>query len=117
MNKKAWIIFGIVAVIIVIAVLVLMLVLVPQLKSSNVQTGEYEALEKKTYTFDGTRTTDSLIQEYTVTTEDVKDGKKTNKYTEGNINPFTPKEQVTVYNEPTIKNENKDVSSLTPSDK
>lgn len=117
MSKKAWIIFGILAVVIVITVLVLMLVLVPQLKSSGVQTGEYASLDKKTYTFDGTRTTESLIQEYTVTSEDVQSGKKTNKYSEGNINPFTPKEQVTVYNEPTIKNENKDTSKLTPSDK
>lgn len=117
MSKKAWMIFSIVAVIIVMTVLVLMLVLVPQLKSSDVQTGEYTSLDKKTYTFDGTKTADSLIQEYTITAEDVQSGKKTNKYTEGNINPFTPKEQVTVYNEPTIKNENKDPSKLTPSDK
>lgn len=117
MSKKAWLIFGIIAVVIVIAVLVLMLVLVPQMKSSKVQPGEYLAIEKQTYTFDGTRTTDSLIQEYTVTADDVADGKKTRKYSEGNINPFTPKSDVSVYNEPTIKNENKNPSQLTPSDK
>lgn len=117
MSKKAWLIFGIIAAYITASVLVLMLILVPQMKSSKVQSGEYLTIEKQTYTFDGKRTTESLIQEYTVTADDVADGKKTKKYTEGNINPFTPKSDVSVYNEPTIKNENKNPSKLTPSDK
>ena len=54
MGKKAWIIFGIVCIVIVVIVLVLLLVLVPQVKSTVTQAGNYEAIAKQEYTFDGT---------------------------------------------------------------
>ena len=117
MGKKAWIVFGVVCVVIVAAVLVCMLVLVPQMKATGIQVGDYKELTKQDYTFSGAAI-DKLTQQYTVTESDVNKGKKTDKFDDGNINPFTPKSEVTIYNEPTIQNDNKTNSgTLTPDDK
>lgn len=102
MGKKAWIIFSVICVLVVVAALVLMLVLVPQVKYS-IQAGEYNNISKQEYTFTGDNS--KLEQEYTITSKDVENGKKTDKYDEGNINPFTPKSEVTIYNEPTLNYE------------
>jgi len=116
-GKKAWIIFGVVCVIIVAAVLVCMLVLVPQMQTTGIQAGEYEQLAKQEYTFSG-ETINTLIKQYGVTSSDVNKGKKTDKFDDGNINPFTPKSEVTIYNEPTLENDNKvNSGTLTPDDK
>ena len=113
MGKNAWLIFSVICILVVVTVLVLMLVLVPQVEYSGTQAGEYENIAKQEYTFTGD--TSTLEQEYTVTTKDVEKGKKTDKYEEGNINPFTPKKEVTIYNEPTLKNEGS--TTLTPDSK
>lgn len=110
MGKKAWIVFGIICVVVVVVALVLMLVLVPQVKQNVSQVGEYESIAKQEYTFNGSIT--KLEKEYEVTSKDVENGKKKDKYEEGNINPFTPKNEVTIYNEPTLKNEG--ATELTP---
>jgi len=112
-GKKAWIVFGVLCVVVVAAALVLMLVLVPQSKASGVQTEAYEALKKEEYAFDG-NTISTLNKQYGITSADVSNGKKNNKYEEGNINPFTPSSEVTIYNEPTKENETLDGSELTP---
>lgn len=117
MGKNAWIIFGIICIVIVAAVLVLMLVLVPQVKSTGAQVGEYQQIAKQEYTFSG-NDVGKLKHEYGITTSDVNKGKKNDKYDEGNINPFTPPKEVTIYNEPTLKDNNKTNSGiLTPDDK
>lgn len=113
MGKKAWIVFSIICVVVVVVALVLMLVLVPQAKHVGTQTGEYENIAKQEYTFSGN--TSKLEKEYAVTSKDVEKGKKTDKYEEGNINPFTPKGEVTIYNEPTLNNQGS--SELTPENK
>ena len=105
MGKKAWIAFGVVCILVVATALVLMLVLVPQVKSTGVQTGQYEALAKQEYTFSGNEI-DKLKKQYGITESDVNKGKKTDKFDDGNINPFTPKSEVTIYNEPTLEYEN-----------
>lgn len=111
MGKKAWIVFSITCVLIVVTVLVLMLVLVPQVKQSGTPTSEYENIAKQEYTFIG-KEISKLNKEYTITSNDVEKGKKTEKYEEGNINPFTPKGDVNIYNEPTLENEGS--TELTP---
>ena len=117
MGKKAWIVFGVICVVVVATALVLMLVLVPQAKSTGIQASAYEPVAKQDYTFDGSEI-EQLKKQYTITSKDVKEGKKTNKYEEGNINPFTPSKDVTIYNEPTIKNEPTNGSgTLTPDSK
>lgn len=117
MGKKAWIVFGIICVLVVAGALVLMLVLVPQVKSTGVQTGEYETIAKQEYTFSG-EDLEKLKHQYGVTESDVNKGKKTDKFDDGNINPFTPSGEVTIYNEPTLENDNNNNSgTLTPGDK
>ena len=118
MSKKTWMIFGIVWAVVILCIIVLLIILIPQSKGTSSKTVKYESVARENYTFSG-NSTDTLKREYSVTTDDVSKGKSTNKYKEGNINPFTPKSQVTIYNEPTYKptNQNGSGSSLTPSDK
>ena len=117
MVKKAWIAFGIFCVVVVVTALVFMLVSVPQVKSSGVLTGEYNAIARQEYTYSDEKT-EQLKHEYTVTSKDVAQGLKNDKYEEGNINPFTPKADVTIYNEPTLKNDvESSGSQLTPDSK
>ncbi len=92
-----------------------MLVLVPQTKSSGIQTGNYESLAKQDYTFTGTEL-EKLKKDYGVTQSDVDKGKKTDKFDDGNINPFTPPSEVTIYNEPTIEHD-QGSKPLTPDSK
>lgn len=117
MGKKAWIVFGVICAVVIATALVLMLVLVPQVKSTGTQTGDYEEIAKQEYTFSGNEI-ETLEKQYGVTQSDVDKGKKTDKFDDGNINPFTPKAEVTIYNEPTLENDNKNNSgTLTPEDK
>ena len=67
-------------------------------------------------TFGGSKY-DKLKKQYGITESDVNKGKKTDKYDEGNINPFTPKSEVTIYNEPTINNNSNNSGTLTPDSK
>jgi len=116
-GKKAWIAFAGICVVIVAIVLVCMLVFVPQIKSTGIQAGEYEELAKQEYTFSG-NAINKLTQQYGITESDVNKGKQTDKFDDGNINPFTPKSEVTIYNEPTLESDNKTNSgTLTPDDK
>lgn len=110
MGKKAWIVFSIICVLVVVTVLVLMLALVPQAQYIGTQSNEYQNIAKQEYTFGGSIS--ELKKEYSVTSKDVETGKKKDKFEEGNINPFTPKNEVTIYNEPTLKNEGS--TELTP---
>lgn len=116
-GKKAWVVFGCICVIVIVAVLVLMLVLVPQDKGIGILTGDYQQIAKQDYTFSGTKI-ETLEKQYVVTQSDVNKGKKNDKFDDGNINPFTPKSEVTIYNEPTLENDNKlNSGTLTPDDK
>ena len=104
-GKKTWIIFGGLCIVIIATVLVLLLVLVPQVTTTGIQTNKYEPIAKQEYTFDGSEV-ENLKKQYGITEQDVNKGKKNNKYEEGNINPFTPNNEVTIYNEPTLEKEN-----------
>lgn len=117
MGKKAWIVFIVICLIIIAAALVLMLILVPQVKTTGTQAGSYETLAKQEYTFDGSEI-ETLKKQYSITEDDVNKGKQTDKYEEGNINPFTPKSEVTIYNEPTKEADvNSGSGTLTPESK
>lgn len=118
MNKKTWLIFGIVWAVLLMAAIILLIVLIPQDKGVSYSNKTYENIARENYTFSGNNT-DTLKKEYSVTADDVSKGLNTNKYKEGNINPFTPKNQITIYNEPTYKPSSSKGSgtSLTPSDK
>jgi len=75
-GTKAWIVYGIICVVVIATVLVMMLVLVPQATSTGLQAGSYEALAKQEFTFDGSEI-DTLKKQYGVTQSDVDKGLKT----------------------------------------
>ena len=54
MEKKAWVVFGCICVILVTLILVSFLAFIPQVKSTGLQAGEYEEIAKQEYTFSGT---------------------------------------------------------------
>ena len=114
MAKKWWIIFSIVCVAVIGATLTGILLLVPQVQDTGEASVPYDQIAKQEYAFTG-KETQKLEQQYNITSKDVSDALKKDKYDEGNINPFTPKGEVTIYNEPTLNKNNG--SSLSPSDK
>ena len=69
------------------------------------------------YKFDDSLNNQTLSKEYDITSSDVNKALKQDKYDEGNINPFTPKNEVTIYNEPTLNVGTNPNRPLTPSDK
>ena len=116
MGKKAWLAFSIICVLIIVSALLLMILLIPETPYTEVEVGGYQNIAKQEYTFNDA--INKLENEHKVTSKDVEKGKKTDKYEEGNINPFTPKEDVTIYNEPTLKNDQDSGSKpLTPDSK
>lgn len=124
MDKKTWIVIaiscGIVA-LAVAAVLVCLLFILPSYQETDAQKEAYQTIDQSKYTFSDKdkkidKDPDPIV--YKVTNDDLVDGVKTDKFDEGNINPFTPKKDVNIYNEPTLNiDENKSEAELTPSDK
>lgn len=93
-----------------------MLVLVPQLNSYSELPETYVGINKDEFKFDSSKKQETYTKEYTITTSDVNKGLKQDKYDEGNINPFTPKGEVNIYNEPTM-NAGSSNGELTPDSK
>lgn len=117
MEKKLWIALAVICVVIVIIALILLLFLVPQVKNTGLSESKYENIAKQEYTYSGMNE-DKLLQQYSVTEDAVNRGKNQKRYKEGNINPFTPNTDVTIYNEPTKKvKQSGSKGNLTPSDK
>ena len=95
-----------------------MLMLVPQMESYSDLPETYVGINKNEYKFDDAVNNQTITKEYDITTSDVNKALKQDKYEQGNINPFTPSGEVTIYNEPTLENDNKNNSgTLTPDDK
>lgn len=114
MSRNTWIILISVVIVIVSMALVLLLILIPQVDTvSSIE--EYQSITKSDYTYTPTKddVETQLIEQYSVTSKDVKNGVNSKDYIPGNDNPFTPnsdiKKDVNVYNE--------DNKTLTPSDK
>ena len=116
MGIKAWVTYVIVFLVILAATLCGIFFLVPQIETTNVQAGEYESIIKMEYTYAGNKVTQKE-KDYKITSDVVDKALDEDKYEEGNINPFTPPKDITIYNEPTLMNGNKDQNNLSPSDK
>lgn len=116
MGKKEWMLYIIITVGMFAFVAVLLLFSVPQVESVSELPESYKGIVKSEYTFDDSVNENTLTKEYDITSSDVSNGLKKDKYEQGNINPFTPHADVTIYNEPTKKpvDNNK---PLSPSDK
>ena len=94
-----------------------MITLLPQIDSYSELPESYVGINKSEYQFDNSVNNQKISKEYTITSSDVAQGLKQDKYEQGNINPFTPSNEVTIYNEPTLNTDKEDGSPLTPDDK
>lgn len=91
MNRNSWIMFGMVSIVIMTMVLVALLILVPQsnpLKDASIE--EYEAINPSEFSYTQSKdiSQEAMKETYSVTTEDVKEGKASKLYKQGNTDPF-----------------------------
>ena len=121
MKKREWIIYISITVAVFVMGALGILMLVPQIESYSELPETYVEINKGEYTFDDSVNKNTLSKEYDINSKDVSQGLKQDKYDEGNINPFTPNNEVTIYNEPSLNigndNNQNDGKPLTPSDK
>ena len=91
MGRNSWITFGIVAVVIISIVLVALLILVPQSDPVTVDIyDDYNTLNKSDYTYTSSKdiSEESMKETYTITSEDIQEGKASKIYKQGNTDPF-----------------------------
>ena len=91
MGRNSWITFGVIAIVIISIVLVALLILVPQGESAVVDIyGENNSFDQSDYTYTQSKdiSEDAMKEIYTVTSEDIKEGKTSKLYNQGNVNPF-----------------------------
>lgn len=102
MSKNAWITLISIVVVLVSLALVLMLILVPQSKSYI--TGiEYDSVEKTKFTYEDTKYDPQKEENWEMhetNSAQIREGEVKGSYDPGNVNPFTPKGDITIYNEP-----------------
>lgn len=99
---KEWIIYISITVAIFAVGAIGMLVLVPQTESRSDLKEAYQGINETEYTYSNNKEESALEIQYDITSSDIKKALKQDRYDEGNINPFTPKGDVTIYNEPTL---------------
>lgn len=102
MSKNSWITLIAIVIILISLALVLMLILVPQ--STSYITGvTYDKISKDEYTYEDTKydpQKEENWEMHEVNASDIRNGQSTGTYIPGNANPFTPKNEITIYNEP-----------------
>ena len=92
MGRNSWIAFGMVAIVIIAIVLVALLILVPQSELVTVDIyDENSSFNSSDYTYTQSKdiSEESMRETYSVTTEDIKEGKANKIYKQGNENPFS----------------------------
>ena len=91
MGRNSWITFGIVAVVIISIVLVALLILVPQSNPVTIDIyDDYKTLNKSEYTYTSSKdiSEEAMKETYTITSEDINEGKASKIYKQGNTDPF-----------------------------
>lgn len=101
MSKNAWITLISIVVVLVSLALVLMLILVPQ--SQSYITGiAYDNVQKNSFTYEDTKYDPQKEENWEIheaNSSQIREGEVKGIYDPGNINPFTPKGDITIYNE------------------
>lgn len=91
MSKNSWIMFGMVAVVLISIFLVALLILVPQ-SNPIVVSGieEYKSITEADFTYTSSKdiSGENLKETYSITSEDVNEGKASKVYKPGNTDPF-----------------------------
>lgn len=116
MGRNSWITFGAVAIVIISIVLVALLILVPQ--SRPVSDGvikEYEKISDSEYSYTQSKdiSEEKMKETYSVTSEDINEGKSSKLYKQGNTDPFADVKGQTPSNNNTGTNKNNN-NTVTP---
>lgn len=93
MVKKYVITFSISVLVMFSISIILLMIMVPQNQTSiTASVEDYEKIDPADYEFVQTKdiTKETLVKEYTITSSDLEDYEKYNKYVSGNSDPFTP---------------------------
>jgi len=101
-SKNLWITLIATIIGLISLALALMLLLVPQ-TSSYITGVTYDEISKNDYTYEDTKydpQKEENWEMHEVNASDIRAGKNQGTYVPGNTNPFTPKDQITIYNEP-----------------
>lgn len=94
MGKNSWIVFGMIAIVIISIVLVALLILVPQGEVVKVDIyDDYNSFDEADYTYTQSKdiSEEAMKEIYSVTSEDIKEGKAAKIYKQGNTDPFADK--------------------------
>ncbi len=94
MGRNSWIMFGMIAIVIMSILLVALLILVPQSRPITSGVGEdYEAITQSEFSYTQSKdiSTDAMKETYSITTEDIEEGKSSKLYKQGNTDPFVDK--------------------------
>lgn len=91
MGRNSWIMFGMIAIVIISILLVALLILVPQSEPIvDADMDDYESIVQSDYSYTQSKdiSQEAMKETYSVTTEDVKEGKAAKLYRQGNTDPF-----------------------------
>lgn len=91
MGRNSWIMFGLVAIVIISILLVALLILVPQSRPiSNGVMEDYEKISESEYSYTQSKdiSEETMKETYGITSEDIKEGKASKLYKQGNTDPF-----------------------------
>lgn len=91
MSRNSWIMFGMVAIVVISILLVALLILVPQ--SEPLTEGivdDYEKIAESEYSYTQSKdiSEEAMKETYSVTSEDIQEGKAAKLYKQGNTDPF-----------------------------
>lgn len=98
MGRNSWIMFGMVAIVIISILLVALLILVPQSEPVvDASMDEYESIVESDYSYTQSKdiSQEAMKETYSITTEDVKEGKAAKLYRQGNTDPFAESSSTT----------------------
>ena len=91
MGRNSWIVFGMTAIVIISIVLVALLILVPQGELTTIDIyDDYGSFDESDYTYTQSKdiSEEGMKETYSVTSEDINEGKASKLYNQGNTNPF-----------------------------
>ena len=98
MGRNSWIMFGMIAIVIISILLVALLILVPQSEPIvDANMDDYESIVESDYSYTQSKdiSQEAMKETYSITTEDVKEGKAAKLYRQGNTDPFAESSSTT----------------------
>lgn len=104
MSRNSWIYLIFMVALFVTLAVVLVILFLP--KTEEFETSVmYDKLLESEYKYTETKkdpSKEEAKEEYEVSLSDIKNAQNINEYIPGNINPFSPKQDVTIYTEPSL---------------